>query len=173
MQPSIKAASSFDGPRHFELQTPLFRAIINRNNSAKACLSSVMVTLCMTDFMDAFPDVNVVVHNLGGNIAFEIERMDHRCLLDTPSEELPSTRFKRSKVMVDCNSFGARAIEMAVGLYGADRIVCGTDGSAFGVEWTRRALEEARISSEERARILTGNAAGVLGMGEPMRQAAE
>jgi hypothetical protein len=46
------------------------------------------------------------VHNLGGNIPYEIERMDHRCLLDTPEEKLPSSRFRRSKVYVDCNSFG-------------------------------------------------------------------
>ena len=89
----------------------------------QATLSSVMVTLCLTDFLAAHPDVTVVVHNLGGNIPFEIERMDHRSLLDTPQEELPSSRFRKAKVFVDCNSFGARAIEMAVELYGADRIV--------------------------------------------------
>ena len=77
--------------------------------------------------------MTVVVHNLGGNIPYEVERMDHRCLLDTPEEELPSSRFRKAKVYVDCNSFGPRAIEAAVSLYGAERIVCGTDGSEFGV----------------------------------------
>ena len=70
-----------------------------------------------------------MVHNLGGNIPYEVERMDHRSMLDTPEEELPSSRFRRAKVYVDCNSFGPRAIEAAVALYGAERIVCGTDGS--------------------------------------------
>ena len=51
---------------------------------------------------------------------------------------------------VDCNSFGPRAIEAAVSLYGAERIVCGTDGSAFGVDWTRKALEDAAIGEEAR-----------------------
>lgn len=128
----------------------------------QASLSSVMVTLCLTDFLAPYPDVTVVVHNLGGNIPYEVERMDHRCLLDTPEEELPSSRFRRSGVFVDCNSFGPRAIEAAVALYGADRIVCGTDGSAFGVDWTRKALEDARISAEERERILSGNARAML-----------
>ena len=39
--------------------------------------------------------------------------MDHRCLLDTPDEELPSARFRRAAtVYVDCNSFGPRAMTL-------------------------------------------------------------
>ena len=72
----------------------------------QASLSSVMVTLCLTDVLAAYPDVTVVVHNLGGNIPYEVERMDHRSMLDTPEEELPSSRFRKAKVYVDCNSFG-------------------------------------------------------------------
>src|ERR1700758_2031658 len=128
----------------------------------QASLSSVMVTLCLTDCLADYPDAMIQVHNLGGNIPYEIERMDHRCLLDTPDEELPSSRFRKSKVYVDCNSFGPHAIEAAVNLYGADRIVCGTDGSAFGVEWTRRALVDAQIGEEAREQILHRNAAAML-----------
>src|SRR5580658_5866517 len=128
----------------------------------QASLSSVMVTLCLTDLLAPYPDVTVVVHNLGGNIAFEVERMDHRCLLDTPDEELPSARFRKAGVFVDCNSFGPRAIEAAVALYGAERIVCGTDGTAFGVDWTRTALTDAQIGEEEREQILHRNAAAML-----------
>jgi predicted TIM-barrel fold metal-dependent hydrolase len=128
----------------------------------QASLSSVMVTLCLTDVLAEYPDVTLVVHNLGGNIPYEVERMDHRSMLDTPEEELPSSRFRKAKVYVDCNSFGPRAIEAAVSLYGAERIVCGTDGSAFGVDWTRKALEEARIGEDERELILHRNAAAML-----------
>jgi predicted TIM-barrel fold metal-dependent hydrolase len=128
----------------------------------QASLSSVMVTLCLTDLLADYPDVRVVVHNLGGNIPYEVERMDHRSLLDTPDEELPSSRFRKAKVFVDCNSFGPRAIEAAVELYGAERIVCGTDGSAFGVDWTRKALEDARIGEEAREAILHRNAAAMM-----------
>jgi predicted TIM-barrel fold metal-dependent hydrolase len=128
----------------------------------QASLSSVMVTLCLTDLLADYPDVTVVVHNLGGNIPYEVERMDHRSLLDTPQETLPSARFRAASVYVDCNSFGPRAIEAAVALYGAGRIVCGTDGSAFGVDWTRKALEDAQIGEEARAQILHRNAAAML-----------
>ncbi len=128
----------------------------------QASLSSVMVTLCLADCLAPYPDVTVVVHNLGGNIPYEVERMDHRCLLDTPSEELPSSRFRKAKVYVDCNSFGPHSIEAAVRLYGAERIVCGTDGTEFGCDWTRKALAEAQIGEEARAQILQRNAAAML-----------
>ena len=128
----------------------------------QASLSSVMVTLCLTDHLAPYPDATVLVHNLGGNIPYEIERMDHRCLLDTPQEELPSSRFRRAKVYVDCNSFGPRAIEAAVRCYGAERIVCGTDGTEFGCEWTNKALAEAEIGEEARAQILHRNAAAMM-----------
>jgi predicted TIM-barrel fold metal-dependent hydrolase len=128
----------------------------------QASLSSVMVTLCLTDYLAPYPDASIQVHNLGGNIPYEVERMDHRCLLDTPEEELPSSRFRKAKVYVDCNSFGPRAIETAVSLYGAERIVCGTDGTEFGCDWTRKALAEARIGEEAREQILHLNAAAML-----------
>ena len=128
----------------------------------QASLSSVMTTLCLTDCLASYPGAVIQVHNLGGNIPYEVERMDHRSLLDTPEEELPSSRFREAKVYVDCNSFGPRAIEAAVSLYGAERIVCGTDGSAFGVDWTRQALADARIGEEAREQILHRNAAAML-----------
>ena len=136
----------------------------------QASLSSVMVTLCLTDFLAPYPDAKIHVHNLGGNIPYEVERMDHRCLLDTPKEELPSARFRRSSVYVDCNSFGPRAIEAGVSLYGAGRIVCGTDGSAFGVDWTKKALADAQIGEEAREQILTRNAAAMLSHLAPITQ---
>src|SRR4029450_7552039 len=46
----------------------------------QASLSSVLVTLCLTDYLAPYTDAMVLVHNLGGNIPYEIERMDHRSL---------------------------------------------------------------------------------------------
>jgi predicted TIM-barrel fold metal-dependent hydrolase len=115
------------------------------------------------------------VHNLGGNIPIEIERMDHRSLLDTPDEVLPSSRFRKPNVFVDCNSFGPRAIEAAVALYGPEQIVCGTDGSAFGVDWTHKALREAGIGEAAREQILHRNAAAMMarvGNAAPANRAA-
>ena len=136
----------------------------------QANLSANMVTLCMTDILNHYPDAMIQSHNLGGNIPYEVERMDHRCLLDTPDEELPSIQFARSPVYVDCNSLGARAIEAGVATYGEDRIVFGTDGSAFGCDWTTKALSEARISEEAKQKILHHNAANMLSHLAPLAQ---
>jgi predicted TIM-barrel fold metal-dependent hydrolase len=124
-------------------------------------LSSIMVTLNMTNFLDPFPGVTVQVHNLGGNLPMEISRMDHINLFRGTGDALPSSRCRRT--LVDCNSLGAGAIELGVSLYGADRIMFGTDGSAFGAEWSVRAIEEARIEDWEKQAILEGTAAALLG----------
>jgi len=128
----------------------------------QARLSSNMITFCMSDFLDDYPNVTVLSHNLGGNLPFEVERLDHRILVDRPGDELPSRRIHAARVMVDCNSFGARSIERAVEVYGADRIVLGSDGTDFGMKWSRDAIAEAHISEADKNAILDGNAATAL-----------
>jgi predicted TIM-barrel fold metal-dependent hydrolase len=141
----------------------------------QAKLSQNMITFCLTDFLKAFPNVTVLSHNLGGNIPFEIDRMDHRTMIDLPQgTELPSKKFRTAPVLVDCNSLGARAIEMAAEVYGADKIVFGSDGTAFGMTWTQKAIDDARISAADRHAIREGNATAALAkVKRPMQVAAE
>ena len=140
----------------------------------QARISQNMITFCMTDFLKDYPNVTVLSHNLGGNIPFEIERLDHRSMLDRPQDELPSKRIREAKVLVDCNSLGARSIEMAMEIYGADRIVYGSDGTGFGMNWTNKAIAEARIGDEAKQAILYGNAERALGKaGRVLAAAAE
>lgn len=138
----------------------------------QASLSSNMVTLCMTDILEPYPDAIIQVHNLGGNMSIEIERMDHRSMVDTPDAELPSQRFARSKVYLDCNSIGPLAIESGVRAFGTDRILFGTDGSAFGTQWSIKALSDARIDDDIRQNILHRNAAAMLSHLVPFGPAA-
>jgi predicted TIM-barrel fold metal-dependent hydrolase len=49
-----------------------------------------------------------------------------------------------------------------VQVYGADKIVFGSDGSDFGMNWTNNAIAEARISEAERQLIRDGNAKRML-----------
>ena len=128
----------------------------------QARLLSNMITLCMTDFLDAYPNVTVMSHNLGGNIPFEVERLDHRTLVDHPDRPLPSKAIRAARVMVDCNSLGASSIERAVDVYGAHRIVLGTDGTEFGMKWSIDAIAGSKITDADKAAILHGNAAAVL-----------
>jgi len=128
----------------------------------QARISSNMLTFCLTDFLKQYPNLTMMSHNLGGNIPFEVERMDHRTLVDRPQEELPSKRFRAARVLVDCNSLGARSIERAVEVYGADKIVFGSDGTDFGMDWSQKAINEARISDAEKQKIRDGNAAAAI-----------
>jgi predicted TIM-barrel fold metal-dependent hydrolase len=142
----------------------------------QASLSACTVTLTMTDLLDDYPDARFHIHNLGGNVAFEVERLDHRSLLDTPDEPLPSTRLTKPNLWFDCNSFGAKSIDMAVDLFGVDRIVYATDGTAFGCDWTNKALAETSLTDDERDMIRSGNARAMMGHLAPfasMAQAAE
>jgi predicted TIM-barrel fold metal-dependent hydrolase len=139
----------------------------------QASLSCNMVTLCLTDFLEPYPDAMIQLHNMGGNILFEVERLDHRSLLDSPDEELPSARFAKSKVFIDCNSFGPRAIEAGVSIYGADRILFATDGTEFGAQWSKKAVADADIGDEARQKILHGNAAAMLSHLAPLAKFGE
>ncbi len=64
--------------------------------------------------------------------------------------------------MVDCNSLGASSITRTVDVYGAHRIVLGTDDTEFGMKWSIDAIAEAKLSEADNAAILHGNAAAVL-----------
>jgi predicted TIM-barrel fold metal-dependent hydrolase len=125
--------------------------------------------------MKPFPNMTMLSHNLGGNIPFEIERMDHRTMIDLPpGTELPSKKFRAAPVLVDCNSLGARSIELAAEVYGAEKIVFGSDGTGFGMEWTQKAIKDARIGEADREAIRHTNAARALAkVKRPMAAAAE
>ena len=92
------------------------------------------------------------------------------------SKPAAAERFARSKVYLDCNSIGPRAIEAGVRAFGTDRILFGTDGSAFGTEWSIKALNDADIGDDARQKNLHRNAAAMLAHIVPfaeIRQAAE
>ena len=139
----------------------------------QASLSSITVTLCLTDLLETYPGAIFMTHNLGGNVPFEVERLDHRSVERHPDQELPSSRLRQTPVIFDCNSFGPRAIERAVAVFGADKIVFGSDGSDFGVDWSIRAVDEAQIDDADKNAILSGNAAALIDRLTSVREAAE
>lgn len=126
----------------------------------QARLSQATVTLMFTEFLAPYPDVSVHVANLGGTLPFVLERIDNRSKLHRPDEPLPSDRMGR--VYVDCASLGPRAIELAVTVYGADRVVFGTDYPIFPTELALEGIRSANVSDDDRRKILHENAAGLL-----------
>jgi predicted TIM-barrel fold metal-dependent hydrolase len=139
---------------------PPDNALARRALDVQTQIGQAMITLLLSDFLDAYQNVSVHVANLGGTLPAVIERMDNAVRLRAPGDVLPSSRAHR--VRVDCASLGPRAIELAVAVYGADKIVLGTDCPIFRADWTLAAIREARLTEDERERILTGNAAALL-----------
>jgi predicted TIM-barrel fold metal-dependent hydrolase len=119
-----------------------------------------MVTLLFSDFLDAYPGVTLHVANLGGTLPMVIERMDNVTLTRTPNQALPSSRANR--VHVDSSSLGSKSLELAAAIFGADRIVLGTDCPIFLTERSLNAVTGANISDFDKKLILTGNAETLL-----------
>jgi predicted TIM-barrel fold metal-dependent hydrolase len=173
-RPLFEAAQQYNaimlihtGPMPGEVLWPPDESIDNRwvrqgTLDMQARVSSAMVTICLTDFLEKYPGVTVMSHNLGGNIPFEVERMDHLVTAVDPDAELPSKRFREAKLVIDCNSLGERAMERGVEVYGVDKIVLGTDGSAFSMDWSMKALKAARLDEADKRAILDDNAKAIL-----------
>ncbi|MEJ5990895.1 amidohydrolase family protein [Ramlibacter sp. PS3R-8] len=123
-------------------------------------VGEAMVTLLLSEFLQPWSNVTVHVANLGGTFPAVVERMDHMVQLRDPARSLPSSRAHR--VWVDCASLGAGALQQAVRVFGADKVVLGTDCPIFDTERTLAAVREAGLSAPDQQRILTGNADALL-----------
>ena len=121
----------------------------------QARLSAVTVTLMLTDFLDAFPDLTVQVANLGGSVPMMVERMDHVSSRRTPDAPLPSARMGR--IFVDTSSFGPGSIALAARTFGADRVLLGTDHPIFDTQRTVAAIRASGLPDDAVAGILGGN----------------
>jgi len=119
-------------------------------------LTEVMITLALSDFLDEFSDVPVQISNLGGSLPFVIERMDHVYALRHPKLRLPSKSLR--PVYLDCASMGPLALELAVQVYGADRILFGSDNPVFDDRRAISAVQSSRISEGDKALIFEDNA---------------
>lgn len=109
----------------------------------QAAISEAMLTLCLTDCLDPYPHLTVQVANLGGNLAWLAERMDHLQQLRAPDARSPSKQFGR--VYVDTATFGPRAIDLAAKVFGADRLLFGTDAPIFDRDHSRNGLEASLV----------------------------
>ena len=123
-------------------------------------MTEVMVTLALTDFLDPYPSVPVQVANLGGTLPFVIERMDHVYALRHPDQPAPSRSLR--PLYVDAASLGPRAIALAAEVYGADRVLFGSDWPIFDDARCLDAARQARLTPTEQALIAGGNAERML-----------
>lgn len=134
---------------------PADHALARRALAVQHDIGEAMVTLLLSDFLVPWPRITVQVANLGGTFPAVVERMDHMVQLRDPALPLPSTRARQ--VWVDCASLGPQALRQAVALFGAERVVLGTDCPIFESERTLDAIATAGLSAEEQALILHDN----------------
>ena len=136
--------------------------------AVQAEVGEAMATLMLSTFLDAYPNITVQIANLGGTFPAVIERIVHMTRLRAPEAELPSAR--KPGVYVDCASLGPAALTLAAHVYGADRIVLGTDCPIFDTIETLAAVRDAQLTADQREAICSGNAAAILSRLELGRQ---
>jgi predicted TIM-barrel fold metal-dependent hydrolase len=129
----------------------------------QARLAEAAVTLLLTDFLDPYPDVTLQLANFGGTLAAVIERIDNAARLRDAADAAPSARLRR--VYVDSASLGAKTLELAIAVFGADRVLFGTDCPIFRIDWMLAEAANADIDDSARKAFLHGNAARMLGLG--------
>ena len=131
------------------------RALNVQSNIARAT-----VTLLYSDFLDEYSNITLHVANLGGTYPMVEERIINLSMVRRPG--LPPVTERARKIYADCGSLGPQAIEMAVEVFGADRILLGTDTPTFKAEWALSAVRDAEISDSDKAAILRENGLALL-----------
>ena len=137
--------------------TPVYRASVLQ---LQASIAQMGLTLLMGQLLDDFPNVTVQVVNLGGTLPFILERLEAVADSRNPETPFPSARLRR--MVYDTASLGPRAIETAVRVIGADRLMLGTDYPIFRPLAPLDAIRAAAITPAEADLVAGGTAAGIL-----------
>ena len=161
LEPLFRAASDcgcllmlHPGPMAGQAPAPLAADFPQYRTSVIALQSQAAqtaLTVVLSGMLDAYPGLRVQVVNLGGTLPFVFERLEAVARHRNPAQPFPTGALRR--LWYDCASLGPRALEAAVRLYGADRIMLGSDFPIFHDDPWSNALAPAEISDEARAWI--------------------
>jgi predicted TIM-barrel fold metal-dependent hydrolase len=124
-------------------------------------LASGVITLALTDFLDPYPDVSVQVAMMGGAISYVTEQI--QMAAEEGGAPLPAAKLQRVYLDTGQSGRGPRGIALAAKVFGADRILFGTDsGPVATVAPTIAAVQRAEITAAEKDLIFAGNARRLL-----------
>lgn len=126
----------------------------------QASLSQMGMTVIAEELAERFPRITFQLVNLGGTLPFILERLEAVALSRPPHAPFP--RLSLRGMVYDCASLGPRALELAVRVFGADRVMLGTDYPIFTPDAVRDTIEAAELSPEEKRAVLRGTAERVL-----------
>ncbi|NIM49577.1 MAG: amidohydrolase family protein [Gemmatimonadales bacterium] len=124
--------------------------------------------LVFSGVVERFPGIRWVLAHLGGAIPYLAERLDrgYYAFADCRREiGMPPSEYLK-RFYYDTVNFDVGALEFAIGFAGVDHLLAGSDyphqiGSLERMVESIRALD---ISAEDRARVLGGNTAQLLGL---------
>ena len=133
--------------------TSVYRASVL---NLQASLSHMAMTVLSAGLCEAYPNITFQVVNLGGTLPFILERMEAVALSRPPHEPFPRASLKG--MVYDCASLGPRALELAVRVFGADRVMLGTDYPIFAPDQVRNTIDAADLSDSARYLVLSGTA---------------
>ena len=143
-------------PAPYPDETVLRASALNLQASiAQMALTVVTARLCA-----AYPRITFHLVNLGGTLPFVLERMEAVALSRPPYS--PFDRAALRGMVYDCASLGPRALELAVHIYGADRVMLGTDYPIFTPDQVGDTLEAASLCDDARAQVLWRTAERVM-----------
>lgn len=132
--------------------------------------TAAMARIALSGIFDDYPNLKIVVHHTGAMVPFfagRIEamyRMFDPLLLDERGAPLKKPALEYFRMFYgDTSTFTAASIECACDFFGADHILFGTDlpfdaeGGKFSVRESTRAIENARLSAEDKSKIFHKN----------------
>jgi predicted TIM-barrel fold metal-dependent hydrolase len=119
-------------------------------------LATGAITLALTDFLDAYPDVTVQIAMMGGAISYVSEQI--QMAAEDSGQPVPAKRFRSIYLDTGQSGRGPRGIALAAKVFGADRLLFGTDsGPTSLVSQTIASVKQASITAEEKQQILVEN----------------
>jgi predicted TIM-barrel fold metal-dependent hydrolase len=124
-------------------------------------LASGAITLSLTDLLDPYPDVTVQLTMIGGSIAQVAEAIKQR----TDRDGLPDPVAKLRRIYLDTGATGRGplGIALAAKVFGADRILFGSDyGPWPSIEPFIKGVATADLSPADRQRIFVDNGRALL-----------
>ena len=95
----------------------------------QASIARHALTLVLGGFPERYPNIVFQIVNLGGTLPFVVERLEAVATSRPPGTPFPVERFRA--LVTDTASLGARAIPLALELFGADNVMFGTDQPIF------------------------------------------
>jgi predicted TIM-barrel fold metal-dependent hydrolase len=161
-QPEIGGTNAYFGLPSPDGTNPRPTATPGDNVSARtllitaAHLATGVITLALTDFLDAYPDVTVQVAMMGGAISSVAEQI--QMAAEEAGQPIPTKRFRSVYLDTGQSGRGPRGIALAAKVFGIDRILFGTDsGPVASVVPTIESVKQAALTMEEKNQIFVEN----------------